>query len=431
MAEGRIPFDGPLYGLSQLGLIIGTIPGLPKPISYILLLPILWISYHLITRTSTGDLSADVALGSAILTQLLIGLDAMFFTNPDTLTNYQEPRLKGEKITEQSLKERLQFAFNLYTNPRGIGWAHEHRHLPSRPSPSTPRSKFVLIRLSTALLCALLEFIAYTANASNPGTTTPGRGLRDAAIQWRALGVLAFATAGAARICALNCLVSAGVVGLGFSSPERWPRLFGSALDAWSVQRFWRRVWHQLLRKSLISATTSLLSAFSVSPLSRASSLPAKFAFLYTAFFIIGVVHIGGEYMLLGRWEWNGAFAFFQLQAVGITIEKIVAWVWSQTPGHGRKEKDDRTHIGPDVNGNAQSNGKNDKGTPNGAALKEKATDVDAVLPALWVRFIGYIWVASWFVWSLAFMIDPMTTTGMFADPRVDLRRKLTGWASN
>ena len=43
--------------------------------------------------------------------------------------------------------------------------------------------------------------------------------------------------------------------------------------------------------------------------------------------------------------------------------------------------------------------------------------------PPLWIRCVGYLWVASWFVWSLAFMIDPMTSTNIFVDPRVDLRR--------
>ncbi|PVI06516.1 hypothetical protein DM02DRAFT_649640 [Periconia macrospinosa] len=38
------------------------------------------------------------------------------------------------------------------------------------------------------------------------------------------------------------------VVVLRFDSPEEWPDLFGSPLEAYSVQRFWGKFWHPLLR---------------------------------------------------------------------------------------------------------------------------------------------------------------------------------------
>ena len=231
-------FNGILFGLFQLISILSIIPGGQLALKGFAFVALSWISYHLITKTTTQDLAVDLGLGSAILTQLLIAFDMMFITHPDTLKNFQDSH--GGKISEQPFKERALWALNLYTNPRGIGWAHESPHLPSRPSPSTPRWKFVGVQVIRALLYIMLECIAHVSNASNPGMTTPSVPLSHSALRWRALGAVGFGVAGYARISLMHCLLSAGVVACGFSAPERWPSLFGSPLQAWSVQQFWR-----------------------------------------------------------------------------------------------------------------------------------------------------------------------------------------------
>ena len=162
----------------------------------------------------------------------------IFITDPDTLKNFQDSH--SGKITERPLKERALWAYNFYTNPRGIGWAHESRHLPSRPSPSTPRWKFIGVQLIRVLLYIMLECMAHILNSFNLGLTTPSVLLSHSALQWRALGAVGFGVASYARINLMHCLVSAGVVACGFSAPERWPNLFGSPLLAWNVQQFWR-----------------------------------------------------------------------------------------------------------------------------------------------------------------------------------------------
>ena len=231
-------FSGILFGLFQLISIFSIIPGGGPVLKGFTFVTLLWISYYLITKTTTQDLGADLGLGSAILTQMFITFDMMFITHPDTLKNFQDSH--GGKITERPFKERALWAYNIYINPRGIGWAHESPHLPSRPSPSTPRWRFVGIQVIRALLYIMLECIAYVLNASNPGMTTPSVPLSHSALHWRALGVVGFGVAGYAQINLIHCLLSAGVVACGFSAPERWPSLFGSPLLAWSVQQFWK-----------------------------------------------------------------------------------------------------------------------------------------------------------------------------------------------
>ncbi|KDR78654.1 hypothetical protein GALMADRAFT_223911 [Galerina marginata CBS 339.88] len=379
------------------------IPGLPRLLIWLLLGVALWISYHLITQTTTGDLVADLGLGSAILTQLMTGLDAIFLTHPNTLKNLQDPQTSDNKITEKSFSQRLRWTFNLYINPRGIGWAHEPPDLPSRPSPSTSRWNFIGTRITIIILCAAWEFATYVSNASNPGMTTSGRLLSDSAIHWRALGVASFAVAGAARITSMDYALSIIVVGLGWSRPDRWPGLFGSPMEAWTVQRFWRRSWHQLLRKPLLACTQFVVTKIFRRPSiayktsSNLCDTANKFIWLYTAFFITGVVHGGGEYMLLRR-PGFGALAFFVLQAVGITIEKTVGFAWTLRPKkHNICPKQVQVQKGHNVESPSSE-------------------------PEMWIRCIGYTWVCIWFVWSLPFMIDPLVLSGMFVDPRFDVR---------
>ncbi|CAA7267489.1 unnamed protein product [Cyclocybe aegerita] len=341
----------------------------------------------------------------------MIALDALLLTQPNALRNSQDP-LTNE-VTERTLRQRITWAFRLYTNPRGIGWSHEHSHLPDRPSPLTPRWTFVRTRTFYAVICIGLECVAYVLNASNPGTTTPGRILSQSSFHWRAAGVAGFAAAGFARINMLNCLLSVIIVGSGLSSPERWPNLFGSPLDAWSVQRFWRHVWHQLLRKSLVTCTLALIPSVTFSH--NSSSILKKLIRLHVAFMIIGVIHLGGEYMIVDKIIWTGAFKFFTLQAVAITLENVLSHLWPFSSGSQKLPKAIKT-FHPNGNTNGHS-GLTKKAHPSNVALRRR--------PSLALRLLGYAWVLLWFVWSAAFMIDPMVSSGMFIDPQADLRRRI------
>ena len=231
-------FNGILFGLFQLINILSIIPGGRPVLKWIAFVILSWISYHLITKTTTQDLIVDVSLGSAILTQLVVVFDMIFITHPDTLRNFQDSY--SGKITERPFKERALWAYNLYTNPRGIGWAHESPHLPNRPSPSTPRWRFVGTRVIRALLYLVLEWTAHVLNSSNPGLTTSSVPFYRSALQWRALAALGIGVVTYARLNLMHCLLSASVVACGFSAPERWPNLFGSPLLAWNLQQFWR-----------------------------------------------------------------------------------------------------------------------------------------------------------------------------------------------
>jgi hypothetical protein len=86
---------------------------------------------------------------------------------------------------------------------------------------------------------------------------------------------------------------------------------------------------------------------------------------LYTAFFLSGIVHWLGDYMLLGHWGGYG-LRFFMLQAVAIMCEDGVIAFASKVVG---------------VNGRG--------------------------------RLLGYFWVLMWFAYSAPAWMDPMVEGGM------------------
>ena len=100
---------------------------------------------------------------------------------------------------------------------------------------------------------------------------------------------------------------------------------------------------------------------------------------LCTVFLISGLVHIGGEYMMLGRLG-LGAFRFFLLQGLAISIETIVSNVLSLSGSSPRK-----------------------------AALSTLK---------LRTRIVGYVWVLLWFWWSLPLMVDPGIPAGTYGPHR-------------
>lgn len=246
-ANDRRPFEVVLYGISLALLIVASIPSfLPKSARVLVVLFVGYIHYRTIFTQTTGDFASDLGSGSGFLSQYLIGSAYALFLSPEDLVDYCDGEVL--KVTQRPFRKRVEWTLRLYSNPRGIGWAHEPLHLPHRPSSSTPRWKFFFSRILFAIGCFSSIGVVYVVNASNPGLTTPGLLLSEASLPWRLLGVIGFGLGGIFMISGVNSLLSAVIVGCGYSSPSRWPWLFGSPFQLWSIRRFWRRFWHQMIR---------------------------------------------------------------------------------------------------------------------------------------------------------------------------------------
>ena len=352
-------------------------------------------------------------LGTAILFQLMVAADYIVIdVQRGIYPKDPPPRMKGAGV-DIPLMKRFYRALSLYTSPRGIGWSFEPQTL---PKPSTkPRLAFVSSRIARAFASTLIGTFASVMVNSNPALSGNTLSMRDMGWFYHTTGVFAFALNAVAQIDTVHCVLAAFCVGVGITGPQEWLDLFGSPFDAYSVQRFWgyvrsnldvfdliatlipRRTWHQLLRRvSFINATTYLthtddtsqpLKSCTIFVVTEVLHCPrgkpyTAFVFLNTVFLISGLVHIGGEYMMLGKLG-LGAFQFFLLQGLAVSLETIVCNVLSLSESSLARARK--------------------------AALPT---------PKLWTRIVGYVWVLFWFWWSLPFMVDSGIPAGTYGPHR-------------
>lgn len=238
--EGKLPLRNLLLYYSTLSFILHAIiiPGTPRVIQYAFVPVIGVICLHLIVKTTTGVVFLDAAAGCMFLIQPMMHFANVLLIDPDSLVDYSHP--EAEKITEKSWWNRALWTVRLSLNTRGIGWEHEVRHLPgSRCSAETPRWTFVgrtmrRILRNVVIMClglaGIISTLALTANESK---------LSSASIQWRIFAVLSSGLAVRAGMDNIYLAAALCAVAGGFSTPDRWPDMFGSVLDAWSVSRFW------------------------------------------------------------------------------------------------------------------------------------------------------------------------------------------------
>jgi len=103
---------------------------------------------------------------------------------------------------------------------------------------------------------------------------------------------------------------------------------------------------------------------------------------------------MGGDYMMLGK-PGAGALWFFILQGLAVTLETVVSNLLS-LPGSGLAARKPR----------------------NAALSTSKDPAAPKPPPPMWTRAIGYVWVLSWFWWSLPFMVDPGIVVGTYGPHR-------------
>jgi hypothetical protein len=101
---------------------------------------------------------------------------------------------------------------------------------------------------------------------------------------------------------------------------------------------------------------------------------------LYIAFFLSGVIHSSGDFMLENRMVYQ-SFKFFLLQAVVITFEDLVIRAAKRMLLWG--------------------------------GIELKPGRVDECWAEVVVRFAGYLWVILWFCLSLPIWTDEASVTGV------------------
>lgn len=127
--------------------------------------------------------------------------------------------------------------------------------------------------------------------------------------------------------------------------------------------------WHSGLRNPLLSAanffTDDVLRL-------RKGTLVARYVRIFATFFLSGIIHTLVDTTAGINLKGNTAMTLFLMQAVGITIEDFIEWVYRSTKlGQTPSAADERNY------------GKGGVESPN-----------------RWQCMVGYVWVAAWLVWT-------------------------------
>ncbi|EKM57183.1 uncharacterized protein PHACADRAFT_119470 [Phanerochaete carnosa HHB-10118-sp] len=269
-------------------------------------------------------------------------------------------------VSGMPLLQRVYNCACILVNLRGIGWNQQIEHVPLRPKHS--RFCFVISRAFRTLCHVLLADLAQTCIEFNPVFSLPADrfvSLRSQGPLFTMLSVAAYMTR---AYCMLNIpydLFALVSVACRISEPMYWPVVFGQWRDAYTVRRFWGRVWHQQLRRVTSGVGRYAARTLGCAPGTWSSSRVQ----LFVGFAVSGLSHIPGDTMVDPKWT-GCSFWFFPAQAAAITIEDFVV------------------------------------------ALGKRLGLRDSP----WVRLIGYIWTVFWFSYSVPTFIDWAVQAGLGRD---------------
>jgi len=111
----------------------------------------------------------------------------------------------------------------------------------------------------------------------------------------------------------------------------------------------------------------------------------SSYAQLYIAFFLSGIIHSSGDFMLEKRMV-SRSFKFFLLQAVAITFEDFIIYIV--------------------------------RGLLSRGGVELKPGRVDESWMEMVVRVVGYCWVTIWFCVTLPVWLDESSTIGFASSDR-------------
>ncbi|KAJ3782999.1 membrane bound O-acyl transferase family-domain-containing protein [Lentinula aff. detonsa] len=285
--------------ISTAGMVVR-----PLPHRWVFFLPVVAInSYCYFSKVS------DDSIRSNVIIETLIASDYILLTDIQ-----RELRQIGqrESIMNAGIWDRLKWTLQLLCSPRGIGWTHEQTSI-IPPHAHLSRLDFLRNRLIALVMAIIGNDIAFILTSIDPGFSRDAVTYYEQPFLWRfwATGLFFFRLKSSIQVYLL--LITLLLVSTGLSEPDTWPDFFGRLADAYTVRRWWGRVWHQQLRR-IVSSHGKFLSrhVFGLLPGTIASS----YAQLYVAFFLSGLIHVTSFD--------PRPICFFLLQAVTITFEDFI-----------------------------------------------------------------------------------------------------------
>ncbi|PYH94737.1 hypothetical protein BO71DRAFT_483561 [Aspergillus ellipticus CBS 707.79] len=277
-------------------------------------------------------------------------------------------------VNEQSRRwERIQFGYTTSLQSRFPGTKWPVKNIPpfarSNAGYTPSKASFLYTTTIKWILCILLIdcIDTFKTGADENAITFFSEKIpfltRLSAVSAEELTARVLSTFGywAASYVVLEAVYSTlGIVAVLFGDAtdiRKWPPMFGSIQDCYSLRQFWGTFWHQLIRRGC----SSIAHFITYSTLNlRKGGIMGRYLFIFLTFVVSGVFHFLADIMMTIPWQESGAMYFFCIQTLGIILEDGVQAIY-------------------------QSRGKGCTTTG---------------VPRFWVRFLGYVWVIVWLSWS-------------------------------
>ncbi|BDD59928.1 hypothetical protein MPDQ_000743 [Monascus purpureus] len=289
-----------------------------------------------------------------------------YYQNSKTATKLGSTSADGGTLHGSAFLNKVKWSVELWSCWRGQGWNFADQHLRRGAEQTQSRWEFLVANAGRILLNQYISDVVrkYAFCAFWPAKV--------ASVDFRALPILHQHLLVGAQLVRDSLMLDSEYrkasllfVGLYLSTPDRWPGLFGSPADLFTVRNFWGRVWHQMFRHMFTRSGEVVARALG----SEKGTLVDKYTKLYVGFLVSGVQHYACPLLIPSlRYGW-GMFWQMPPYAAIITLEDRIKH-------YGRKA-------------GMQDNG--------------------------FVRGLGYIWTAYWMTLIYALPVGYMSDIGGFS----------------
>ncbi|KAF4218842.1 hypothetical protein CNMCM6805_004621 [Aspergillus fumigatiaffinis] len=286
-----------------------------------------------------------------------------------TATKLGSTSADGGILHGSAFLNKVKWSVELWSCWRGQGWNFADQHLRRGAEQTQSQWNFLI---SNAGRILLNQYLSDVVRKYAFCAFWPAHHANVASVDFRALPILHRHLLVGAQLVRDSLMLDSEYrkasllfVGLCLSTPDRWPGLFGSPVDLFTVRNFWGRVWHQIFRHMFTRSGEVVARALG----SEKGTLAYKYTKLYVGFLVSGIQHYTCPLLIPSlRYGWG---MFWQMPAYGaiITLEDLIKH-------YGRKA-------------GMQDNG--------------------------FVRGLGYIWTAYWMTLVYALPVGYVSDIGGFA----------------
>ncbi|KAI6120488.1 hypothetical protein EV401DRAFT_1407067 [Pisolithus croceorrhizus] len=263
---------------------------------------------------STGSSTADYSFGAALGAGVLQSVRFLLLVRP-----LEEYRHESDKVPAHQLPfiQRFIWVVKLVHSPRGIGFSFmaENSVVPVDPHHRT-RASFIASRLRWLLSHYLLWDAATLYMRCNPALFS-GASFTSQGYIMQCLNVAVVFCKYYAYLTCIHCAAAVLAVIVNLNEPQAWPQPFGHWKDAYTIRKFWGKVWHQMLRhrNPWDPVSTEHPSAREREPWAT-SYRRLCYAFVCSAFVASKAINAPN---VIGR-----SAPYFLLQPVGVLVEDAV-----------------------------------------------------------------------------------------------------------